>query len=50
MKNVIDYRLIYNPYFIALGSIVNDLESPDLLLIGTEIKNFSFYKNFLKKI
>jgi UDPglucose 6-dehydrogenase len=50
MKNVTDYRLIYNPYFIALGSIVNDLENPDLLLIGTEEKNFSFYKNFLKKI
>ena len=50
MKNVTDYRLIYNPYFIALGSIVNDLENPDLLLIGTERHNISFYKNFLKKI
>ena len=50
MKNSIDYRLIYNPYFIALGSIVNNLENPDLLLIGTEEKNVSFYKNYLKKI
>lgn len=50
MKNVTDYRLIYNPYFIALGSIVNDLENPDLLLIGTERNNISFYKNFLKRI
>jgi UDPglucose 6-dehydrogenase len=50
MKNIIDYRLIYNPYFIALGSIVNDLENPDLLLVGTEKKNISFYKNFLRKI
>ena len=50
MKNISDYRLIYNPYFIALGSIVNDLEKPDLLLVGAKEKNISFYKNFLKKI
>jgi UDPglucose 6-dehydrogenase len=50
MMNITDYRFIYNPYFIALGSIVNNLENPDLLLIGTEEKNVSFYKNYLKKI
>ena len=49
-KDTIDYRLIYNPYFIALGSIVGDLDQPDLLLIGSDYKNISFYKNYLKKI
>jgi UDPglucose 6-dehydrogenase len=27
-------HLVYNPTFIALGSVVNDLMSPDMLLIG----------------
>lgn len=49
-KDTIDYRLIYNPYFIALGSIIGDLDQPDLLLIGSDYKNISFYKNYLKKI
>jgi len=33
-----DFGVCYNPEFIALGSIINDLLSPDLLLIGESDK------------
>ncbi len=29
-------HLVYNPHFIALGSVLNDMENPDLLLLGTD--------------
>ena len=50
LRDYFDYRLIYNPYFIALGSIINDLENPDLLLIGCDNRNKTYYGNYLKKI
>ncbi len=30
----IDFGLCYNPEFIALGSVIRDLKSPDMVLIG----------------
>lgn len=45
-----DFRFFYNPYFIALGDIVNNLESPDFLLVGCKKKNQFFYKKLYKKI
>ena len=30
----IDFGLCYNPEFIALGSVIHDLQNPDLVLIG----------------
>lgn len=34
-----NYELIYNPEFIAQGSIINDQLSPDIILIGSYSKN-----------
>jgi len=36
LKNNIDFALIYNPYFVALGDVIKGLENPDLVLIGCE--------------
>lgn len=33
----IDAALVYNPAFIALGSVIADLRSPDVVLIGGEL-------------
>ena len=30
-----DYEFIYNPYFVALGDVVKNLENPDFILIGS---------------
>jgi len=30
-----DYVITYNPYFVALGSVLKNLEKPDYILIGT---------------
>lgn len=30
-----DFHILYNPYFVALGSVVRNLEEPDYLLIGS---------------
>lgn len=30
------WRVVYNPAFIALGSVLRNLEAPDLLLLGAE--------------
>ena len=48
------FGLVYNPHFIALGSVVNNMQNPDLLLIGSDEKKskdvinkiyFKVYKN-----
>ena len=36
LSNNIDFAIIYNPYFVALGDVVKGLENPDLVLIGCE--------------
>ena len=36
-----DFDLCYNPSFIALGSVVRNIQSPDLLLIGERIEGSS---------
>ncbi len=35
LKNNEDFYILYNPYFVALGSVVRNLEEPDYLLIGS---------------
>jgi len=30
-----DYCFVYNPYFVALGNVINNLENPDMVLVGT---------------
>ena len=32
----VDFGLVYSPEFIALGSVVHDIQHPDYVLIGTE--------------
>ena len=39
LKEGVDFVLIYNPYFVALGSVVKTLLNPDFVLIGTRNKN-----------
>jgi UDPglucose 6-dehydrogenase len=34
LKEGVDFVLVYNPYFVALGSIVKTLQNPDFVLIG----------------
>jgi len=34
-----DFGVVYNPEFIALGSVINDFLNPDLVLIGESCKN-----------
>ena len=34
--HVRNYRFIYNPYFIAMGSVAWDMVHPEMVLIGTE--------------
>ncbi len=34
--HVRNYRFIYNPYFIAMGSVAWDMVNPEMVLIGTE--------------
>ena len=53
LKNNIDYQFIYNPYFVALGEVINNLEKPNFILIGTNDeyankKITSIYKKFIK--
>lgn len=45
-----DYCFVYNPYFVALGNVINNLERPDMVLAGTSSIYASktinkFYKN-----
>ena len=35
LKNNENFYIIYNPYFVALGSVIRNLEEPDYLLIGS---------------
>ena len=35
LKNNKNFYILYNPYFVALGSVVRNLEEPDYLLIGS---------------
>lgn len=39
LKEGVDFVLVYNPYFVALGSVVKTLLNPDFVLIGTRNKN-----------
>lgn len=34
LKEGVDFVLVYNPYFVALGSVVKTLQNPDFVLIG----------------
>ena len=38
LKYIKDFTLSYNPEFIALGSVINDFLSPDMILIGESSK------------
>lgn len=52
-----NYRFIYNPYLIAMGTVKNDMINPEMLIIGTEDgkttgdaeKLIEFYKTFVNK-
>lgn len=51
--NELNYSIVYNPEFIAQGSILSDLSRPDQVLIGESNKESgdlveSVYKSFLK--
>ena len=35
LKNNENFYILYNPYFVALGSVIRNLEEPDYLLIGS---------------
>jgi UDPglucose 6-dehydrogenase len=35
-KAGVDFGVCYSPEFIALGSVVNDMRTPDMILIGTD--------------
>ena len=36
-----DFEFIYNPYFVALGDVVKNLENPDFILLGSSSLNAS---------
>ena len=44
------FRFFYNPYFIALGDIVDNLDNPDFLLVGCKSKINYFIENFQKNL
>lgn len=49
-----DYYFIYNPYFVALGNVIENLEKPDFILIGYSSekalnKMKKLYANIYKK-
>ena len=51
LKNNIDFSIIYNPHFIAQGTTINNLENPDLLLLGcNHAKSYRIIKKFYDKI
>jgi UDPglucose 6-dehydrogenase len=45
LKEGVDFVLVYNPYFVALGSVVKTLLNPDFVLIGS--RNQKNFKNLL---
>jgi len=36
-----NYRFIYNPYLIAMGSVAWDMVNPEMVMIGTESGNYT---------
>ena len=51
LKNEKDFLLSYNPHFIAQGTTINNLNNPDMLLIGTNsTKAKKILVNIYKKI
>ena len=48
-----DFYILYNPYFVALGSVIRNLQEPDYLLIGSSsiyaAKKISKFYNTLYK-
>jgi len=50
LENHKDYSLIYNPYFVALGNVLQGLTNPDHILIGTDsIASLSKIKKIYNK-
>ena len=53
LKNNSDFYILYNPYFVALGSVIRNLEEPDYLLIGSSSiyasKKITKFYNYLYK-
>jgi len=54
LKEGVDFVLVYNPYFVALGSVVKTLQDPDFVLIGSRNQNniqtlLSIYKSIYTK-
>jgi UDPglucose 6-dehydrogenase len=46
-----DLQILYSPEFIAVGSVINDLHFPDLLLIGgTDGKSIEMHVSIMKSI
>ena len=39
LKEGIDFSIVYNPYFVALGSVIKTLLNPDFVLIGSKNKD-----------
>jgi UDPglucose 6-dehydrogenase len=55
LVNNVDYSFLYNPYFVALGNVFENLENPDFVLLGysseyslKKIKNI--YKDIYKNL
>ena len=52
-----NYRFIYNPYLIAMGTVKEDMINPEMVIIGTEDGNYTtdakvltdFYNTFIKQ-
>ena len=52
-----NYRFIYNPYLIAMGTVKSDMINPEMIIIGTEDgkttgdaeKLIDFYRTFINK-
>ena len=52
-----NYRFIYNPYLIAMGTVKSDMINPEMIIIGTEDgkttgdaeKLIDFYRTFVNK-
>ncbi len=39
LKEIVSpFPIVYNPFFIALGQVVNDLQYPDIILVGSDDK------------
>ena len=35
LKEDLNFGITYNPHFIALGNVINNLENPDFVLMGS---------------